>query len=859
MNRFLALLATLCCTLPTFSQSPQWTWVAGPNLAGQPGSFGTKGVPAASNNPGDRYGAATWTAKDGTLWIFGAGGNYSNDLWKYDPNTGLWTWISGENTSVSPGNYGPIGVPSTAWSPAGRMSAAHWTDQQGNFWLFGGSTTDFDAPVSDLWMFNPTTNEWTLEAGTSAVNQPATYGTQGVPSTSNIPPSLTRATCFTDHNGIFWLYGGYSQQGVGDDLWKFDPALKQWTWVHGTHTIAHYPIFPAVWGTQKVPSPANTPGPRIDATGWVDNNNNLWLFGAAAGWDFLNDLWKYDPYTDQWTWINGSTAFFAPGIYGTKGVTAPGNVPGCRYGATSFPTNDGKLWLFGGLGMGSDPDASHSDELNDLWCYDIATDRWTWMAGETTVDAVGIYGTKGASDPRNEPGARIWASGWTDKSGRLWLFGGGGYASQPRIDETNNDLWGYFPSLKIIMGPVAPLSFCPGATLSISYTLFGAFPADNVFTLQLSDASGDFANPIDIGKLTSATDGTITAIIPADIPPGTGYRLRIVSSIAAVVSADNGADIYLYGKPNLTILAGAPTKDICPGTSIPLSVYIVGGSFPLSFQWSTGEANHSIQFTPTADTTLQVTGMDGCSAIVVDSIRLTLYQERAFQLTGNPTLCPNSVNTLHAGGGYNTYLWQDGSTDSTLAVSTAGDYSVTVTDQCGKPFSGAITVTRDNPPTGFLPADTAICSYDDLSIIPRGAYNAYAWSTGETTRSITVSTAGVYTLRIADEYGCPSADTIVVENKDCFMGFRMPTAFTPNGDGHNDHLRPHLFGRVVFMHLTIFNRFGAKVFETTDPAAGWDGTSPSGDKATGTYVWTCEYQFAGDPRRFEKGTVLVIR
>jgi gliding motility-associated-like protein len=87
----------------------------------------------------------------------------------------------------------------------------------------------------------------------------------------------------------------------------------------------------------------------------------------------------------------------------------------------------------------------------------------------------------------------------------------------------------------------------------------------------------------------------------------------------------------------------------------------------------------------------------------------------------------------------------------------------------------------------------------------------------------------------------------------------MPSAFTPNGDGHNDLLRPHLFGRVARFHWVVYNRWGGEVFETSDPTAGWDGTLPSGDKATGTFVWACEYQFTGDPPQSEKGTVMVIR
>jgi len=92
------------------------------------------------------------------------------------------------------------------------------------------------------------------------------------------------------------------------------------------------------------------------------------------------------------------------------------------------------------------------------------------------------------------------------------------------------------------------------------------------------------------------------------------------------------------------------------------------------------------------------------------------------------------------------------------------------------------------------------------------------------------------------------------------MGFRMPAAFTPNGDGHNDILKPLVFGRLVRFHWTVYNRYGGKVFESGDAFTGWNGNMPSGEPTTaGTYVWTCEYQFTGAPPQFEKGAVIIIR
>jgi gliding motility-associated-like protein len=87
----------------------------------------------------------------------------------------------------------------------------------------------------------------------------------------------------------------------------------------------------------------------------------------------------------------------------------------------------------------------------------------------------------------------------------------------------------------------------------------------------------------------------------------------------------------------------------------------------------------------------------------------------------------------------------------------------------------------------------------------------------------------------------------------------MPTAFTPNRDGKNDYCRPLLFGDVVKFHFTIYDRWGQRVFETTDLQKGWDGNISGVAIATGVFVWTCTYQFNAQKEMFAKGLVTLIR
>ena len=95
----------------------------------------------------------------------------------------------------------------------------------------------------------------------------------------------------------------------------------------------------------------------------------------------------------------------------------------------------------------------------------------------------------------------------------------------------------------VTTAPVAGSPFCAGTDLEITFSTAGLFAAGNVFTAQLSDAAGSFANPTPLG--TGTREGTIPATLPASLASGTGYRVRVVSSAPGAEYRDNGADLTI--------------------------------------------------------------------------------------------------------------------------------------------------------------------------------------------------------------------------------------------------------------------------------------------------------------------------
>lgn len=566
-----------------------WTWLSGSDYPGQKGTHGTKGVPAPANVPGARRESVAWSDTTGNLWLFGGAGFTAvesralNDLWKWDGTA--WTWVGGPSGESKVGVFGTKGVPAPENLPRPRYSSLSGTDSNGNFWLFGGSAFGFggsgDAFFNDLWRWDGT--YWTWMSGTGIPYQPGLYGTKGVAAPENAPGARRDSVSWTDASGNLWVFGGYGAAAAGigtlNDLWRWDGT--NWTWMSGSDA----PAPAGVYGTKGVPAAENVPPPRGSSVSWTDAAGNLWLFGgyvmvAGSTADLRNDLWKWDG--TNWTWVSGSDQPYQYGVYGTKGVAAPGNVPGTRSGAVSWTDGGGNLWLFGGSGFA----AAESGDLNDLWKWDGV--NWTWVSGSDQSNQRGVYGTKGVAAPGNVPGARWQSQSWKDASGYFWLFGGdfGNHLSGGPL----NDLWRWDgTNWTWVSGSRTPEQV--GEYGSMGVPAAGNVPGSRKRSVSWADASGNLwlfggfgfgQSPVD-GSLGGRLNDlwvfgtTCGSVAPPtagnDGPWGTGATIRLTASSVA------GAT-YLWTGPNG--FASTAQNPTIPNATLAMEgtysvVMIVGG------------------------------------------------------------------------------------------------------------------------------------------------------------------------------------------------------------------------------------------------------------------------------------------
>jgi N-acetylneuraminic acid mutarotase len=348
-----------------------WTWLSGSPAADDSlGVYGTLSVPDSNNVPGARTAAVAWIDAGGDFWLFGGFGQGSaywgqlNDLWKYDVGTGVWTWMGGDDDGgIVWGAYGTTASVNNI--PGGREDASVVQDAHGDVWIFGGygwgTTFSQAGNLNDLWRFRPSTGEWTWTSGSDQPVTGSVYGTRGVPDAANYPDGRSNSAMWADANGNLWMFGGLtwflaeSRHEVRGDLWRYDAGTDAWTWMSGSNEPSNFR------GQYSVPGTSTTdlPSARYGAASWSDAAGNFWMFGGGES----NDLWKYVPATNTWSWLSGGRANSSPPIFGTQGVAANTNIPSGRSLPAFWRDSSGRLWLYGG-------DRSYRGKVSDLWRFD---------------------------------------------------------------------------------------------------------------------------------------------------------------------------------------------------------------------------------------------------------------------------------------------------------------------------------------------------------------------------------------------------------------------------------------------------------------------------------------------------------
>jgi gliding motility-associated-like protein len=269
-----------------------------------------------------------------------------------------------------------------------------------------------------------------------------------------------------------------------------------------------------------------------------------------------------------------------------------------------------------------------------------------------------------------------------------------------------------------------------------------------------------------------------------------------------------------------------------------------------SYLWNTGSAATSIQVGPGI---YHVYAYKGCN-VRIDTIHVSVINAPQVYLGADTILCTGQnivLGSPEAGGA--SYLWNTGSTDSSITVTDSGTYILTVSIS-GCSTSDTISISQLTKPSVNLGRDTALCTGEAITLsVPT---TPALWSNGTTGQSITVSDAGTYWVTETNYCGA-TTDSIKIDVGLCNIWF--PSAFSPDGDGHNDIIR--VVGNLQFYRdfsLSIYNRWGERVFNTTNIYQGWDGKLNGVPQDMNTYFYMINYTLEGQ-KHLMKGDFELIR
>ena len=235
------------------------------------------------------------------------------------------------------------------------------------------------------------------------------------------------------------------------------------------------------------------------------------------------------------------------------------------------------------------------------------------------------------------------------------------------------------------------------------------------------------------------------------------FIVTITDSIGCTIARDS-VDITVQSPPTTTI-----TNDTtgCEGDVVQL--FATGG---VSYSWNASTSlNDSTIANPIATLTVPetfvVTVTDNIGCRTLDSVHFDIRPLPIVSIGNDVFVCNGTTVTMNAGNGFDTYLWQDFSTDSILSTTLPGQYFVQVTNQCGID-SDTLDVTVYDLPIINLGSDINQCFGATILLDALNPGSAFLWSDNSTTQTISITASGNFWVQITDVNTCSNSDTIDV-------------------------------------------------------------------------------------------------
>ena len=622
----------------------------------------------------------------------------------------------------------------------------------------------------------------------------------------------------------------------------------------------------------------------------ADSSNNPCAgSGNGFAWAVVNNgtspyslLWNSSQTTDTITGLspatytvtatdnNGCTASAATHI----ALVAPLQVIAQDDSVNCFGNSTGTAWAV--VSGGQAP-------YQYIWSNSSATDTITALAAGVynviVTDADGC--TANTALGVNQPSAALITTGMSSPiscfgytNGRAWAISTGGTApyqyiwntSQTTDTISNLSSGTYLLTATDNAGCTAASSITispPNPQLTLSFDSVNVLCNGNNTGSALANINGG-TTPYTLRWSNNAASTSITALTAGD------YTLTVTDLFGCTVTGNVNITQPLQGL-GLSVQSHSP---VCAGLSTgSAAATATGGVPPYSFNWSTGAGTDSVSGLVTGVYSLTLTDNNHCTqtsqVTIAPSEVITIAEQKV-----TPTCADSSNGTISISVSGGTmpyiYVWSNGSTSQNLTNAPARAYSLVVTDNlgCSAAFSDNVPAENFSATISAQP-DSVILNGDQVTLAVNGSGAVSAiWQpivsfNDSSGLSVTAApaTTTIYQATIASDVACKTTAsiTIIVKPKPKWL---VPTGFSPNGDGVNDYFHVVLRGPVQFISLSVFNRWGEKIFETNDPDPGWDGTFQERPQPVGVYIYQLQIRNLADGAGTiisESGNVTLIR
>jgi len=339
---------------------------------------------------------------------------------------------------------------------------------------------------------------------------------------------------------------------------------------------------------------------------------------------------------------------------------------------------------------------------------------------------------------------------------------------------------------------------------------------------------------------------------------------QFVNSLSVINSSGCSATV---SKPiivhPLPTVVGSNDTTICRGKVLNLEA-----SGAATYSWITTSGSIScvqcaqVLVNPQMDAKYYVKGTSVFGCVNYDTVAVKVMQPYTFAVSKDETICIGESKQLKVSGNAPTYIWSPAATlSNTTGIKTIAKPSVTTTyavvgyDSLGC-FNDTqyVKVKVYEYPTINLNNSLVAMAGSNVRLNPTVSSDvvSYSWapSTGLSCTTcpspeLTALTNKTYQLKVTNDGGCVTTDTIqILVNCEGASAF-VPNTFSPNGDGANDVFYPRGKGLFRIQSFRVFSRWGEVVFDkkdlvANDPNAGWDGKINGKPAMAGVYTYTLD-------------------